>query len=109
MARQGMHSLIRRLLAEAELPGELSRQLDDVYGRSLDSLKELLGHLLRDPRTARQLRRQVAFLFDFDEIEHTTVLGLTLRYKENKKRSVMPLIYLGLLKVRTHCRVSCIN
>ena len=27
----------------------------------------------------KALKRQVAFLFDFEEIEHTTVLGLTLQ------------------------------
>ena len=27
----------------------------------------------------KQLKRQVAFLFDFEDIEHTTVLGLTLQ------------------------------
>ena len=29
--------------------------------------------------SGKALKRQVAFLFDFEEIEHTTVLGLTLQ------------------------------
>lgn len=31
------------------------------------------------PLIGKALKRQVAFLFDFEEIEHTTVLGLTLQ------------------------------
>lgn len=72
-----MLEMIERLLNEAELPGELSKL--EVYGRSLDGIKELLSLLLSHPETGWQLRRQVAFLFDFEEVEHTTVLGLTLR------------------------------
>ena len=77
LARKGMLEMIQRLLTEAELPGELSKL--EVYGRSLDGIKELLNLLLSHPDTGWQLRRQVAFLFDFEEVEHTTVLGLTLR------------------------------
>ncbi|TRY61422.1 hypothetical protein TCAL_14991 [Tigriopus californicus] len=77
MARENMLEMIRRLLIEAELPDEM-RKLD-VYGRSIQGIKELLNHLLSDPHTGNQLRRQVAFLFDFDEIQHTTILGLTLQ------------------------------
>jgi hypothetical protein len=72
-----MLDMIERLLNEAELPGELSKL--PVYGRTLEGIKELLHHLLAHPDTGWQLRRQVAFLFDFEEVEHTTVLGLTLR------------------------------
>merc|ERR1719384_1350210 len=77
LARKGMLDMIERLLNEAELPDELSKL--PVYGRTLEGLKELLTHLLSHPDTGWQLRRQVAFLFDFEEVEHTTVLGLTLR------------------------------
>ena len=69
--------MIERLLIEAELQDEMKKV--DVFGRSIDGIKELLNYLLKDPRAGKQLKRQVAFLFDFDEIEHTTVLGLTLR------------------------------
>ena len=72
-----MTDMLKRLLLEADLPDEMNKL--NVYGRSLDGLKELLNHLLRDPHTANQLRRQVAFLFDFEEIEQTTILGLTLQ------------------------------
>ena len=50
-----------------------------VYGKTIDGIKDLLRFLLSEPSTGRALKRQVAFLFDFEEIEHTTVLGLTLQ------------------------------
>ena len=77
IARRGMLDMIERLLVEADLPDALKRL--DVYGRSMDGIKQMLDFLLKDPTTGRQLKRQVAFLFDFEEIEHTTLLGLTLR------------------------------
>ena len=52
---------------------------DKVYGKTIDGIKDLLRFLLSEPSTGRALKRQVAFLFDFEEIEHTTVLGLTLQ------------------------------
>lgn len=72
-----MVDMIERLLTEAELPDELSKL--SVYGRTIDGIRDMLSFLLRNPDTGRQLKRQVAFLFDFDEIEHTTILGLTLQ------------------------------
>ena len=73
-----MLKMVERILVEADLPDEVNKL--DAYGRTLPGLKELLNLLMRqDGTTGKQLRRQVAFLFDFDEIEHTTVLGLTLR------------------------------
>ena len=88
--------MIERLLLEADLDSELSKL--DVYGKTIDGLKDFLKHLLLDPNTGKDrglastdqgshqdcfpgkaLKRQVAFLFDFEEIEHTTVLGLTLQ------------------------------
>lgn len=72
-----MLDMIERLLIEAELPDAMKKL--EVYGRSMEGIKQMLDFLLKDPTTGRQLRRQVAFLFEFDEIEHTTLLGLTLR------------------------------
>merc|ERR1719270_2856569 len=74
---QEMLELIERLLLEADLDSELSKL--DVYGKNIDGIKDFLKHLLLDPNTGKALKRQVAFLFDFEEIEHTTVLGLTLQ------------------------------
>ncbi len=73
-----MLEMVQRILLEADLNDELSKL--ETHGRSLPELRDLIGQLMRaDGEAGRQLRRQVAFLFDMDEIEHTTVLGLTLR------------------------------
>lgn len=90
-----MLDLIERLLLEADLENEIPKL--DVYGKTIDGIKDLLKYLLMDPNTGilnnvkfmfspfnfyftgKALKRQVAFLFDFEEIEHTTVLGLTLQ------------------------------
>jgi len=77
LARKEMLDLIERLLLEADLESEVPKL--DVYGKTIDGIKDLLKYLLLDPNTGKQLKRQVAFLFDFEEIEHTTVLGLTLQ------------------------------
>merc|ERR1719150_2406672 len=67
LARREMLELIERLLLEADLDSELSKL--DVYGKTIDGLKDFLKHLLLDPNTGKALKRQVAFLFDFEEIE----------------------------------------
>merc|ERR1719357_1811868 len=72
LARKEMLDLIERLLLEADLEAEIPKL--DVYGKTIDGIKDLLKYLLLDPNTGKQLKRQVAFLFDFEEIEHTTVL-----------------------------------
>jgi len=77
IARKEMLDLIERLLLEADLENEIPKL--DVYGKTIDGIKDLLKYLLLDPNTGKALKRQVAFLFDFEEIEHTTVLGLTLQ------------------------------
>jgi len=76
-ARRRMMKMVERILEEAELASEAPKL--NAYGRSLMDLRELLHALLGDPRISKQLMRQVAFLFDLDEVEHTTVVGLTLR------------------------------
>merc|ERR1712173_30249 len=77
LARREMLDMIERLLLEADLEDQLPKL--EVYGKTIDGIKDLLRYLLSEPSTGRALKRQVAFLFDFEEIEHTTVLGLTLQ------------------------------
>ena len=69
--------MLERLLLEANLPDEVAKIT--AYGGSMDSVRELIRQLFSDPKTAAALTRQVAFLFDFEEVEHTTVLGLALQ------------------------------
>merc|ERR1719422_3074506 len=66
LARKEMLELIESLLLEADLDSELSKL--DVYGKNIDGIKDFLKHLLLDPNTGKALKRQVAFLFDFEEI-----------------------------------------
>merc|ERR1719422_1178234 len=77
LARREMLDMIERLLLEADLEDQLPKL--EGYGKTIDGIKDLLRFLLSEPSTGRALKRQVAFLFDFEEIEHTTVLGLTLQ------------------------------
>ena len=49
LARKEMLELIERLLLEADLDSELSKL--DVYGKTIDGLKDFLKHLLLDPNT----------------------------------------------------------
>ena len=77
MARKEMMSMLERLLIEADLPDEVTKL--GAYGANMDSIKEFLNNLFTDPKTSSALLRQVAFLFDFDEVEHTTVIGLALQ------------------------------
>ena len=46
-----MLELIERLLLEADLDSELSKL--DVYGKTIDGLKDFLKHLLLDPNTGK--------------------------------------------------------
>ena len=43
--------MIERLLLEADLDSELSKL--DVYGKTIDGLKDFLKHLLLDPNTGK--------------------------------------------------------
>ena len=52
LARKEMLELIERLLLEADLDSELSKL--DVYGKTIDGLKDFLKHLLLDPNTGQQ-------------------------------------------------------
>lgn len=77
IAKKELMEMIERLLLEAELPEEISKL--GAYGSNLEGIKEMLNHLLSDSSTGKALLRQVAFLFDLEEIENTTVLGLTMQ------------------------------
>ena len=47
-----MLELIERLLLEADLDSEVSKL--DVYGKTIDGLKDFLKHLLLDPNTGNE-------------------------------------------------------
>uniref|UniRef100_A0A0K2UBC5 Uncharacterized protein n=1 Tax=Lepeophtheirus salmonis TaxID=72036 RepID=A0A0K2UBC5_LEPSM len=83
-SKEEIINLLERLLQEAELQSEVPKLA--VYGKSFEGIKELLDILLSNESTRSALKRQVAFLFNFEEIENTTVLGLTLQeiLKESK-------------------------
>ena len=51
MARKEMIEMIERLLLEADLEGEVSKL--EVYGKTIDGIKELLNFLLKDPVTGK--------------------------------------------------------
>ncbi len=78
MAKEQMISMLERLLAEADLGNsEALKTLKD--SKNLSDIQTTLRNLFNDPATASCFRRQVAFLFDFEEIEHTTVAGLAMQ------------------------------
>ena len=77
MSRKELLSMLERVLLEANLGDEVSKLA--AFGGSMESIRELLRQLFSDPKTAGALIRQVAFLFDFEEIEHTSVLGVALQ------------------------------
>ena len=47
-----MLDLIERLLLEADLENEIPKL--DVYGKTIDGIKDLLKYLLLDPNTGKQ-------------------------------------------------------
>merc|ERR1719474_863608 len=49
------------------------------FGSNMEGIRELLRQLFTDNAIVTALTRQVAFLFDFEKVEHTTVLGLALQ------------------------------
>ena len=51
MARKEMIEMISRLLMEADLEGEIPKL--EVYGKTIDGIKELLNFLLKDPVTGK--------------------------------------------------------
>ena len=77
VARQEMLNMLEQLLLEADLPDEVAKL--NAYGANMESIKEFLKNLFSDPKLSAALLRQVAFLFDFEAVEHTTVIGLALQ------------------------------
>ena len=70
--------MLERLFLEADVHTEaLMQSLNDA--KTLSDVQETLRKLLNDPKLSNAFRRQVAFLFDFEEIEHTTVAGLAMQ------------------------------
>ena len=55
LARKETLDLIERLLLEADLEAEIPKL--DVYGKTIDGIKELLKYLLLDPNTGRHYRK----------------------------------------------------
>ena len=50
-----MLDLIERLLLEADLENEIPKL--DVYGKTIDGIKDLLKYLLLDPNTGNKLAK----------------------------------------------------
>ena len=55
LARKEMLDLIERLLLEADLENEIPKL--DVYGKTIDGIKDLLKYLLLDPNTGNKLAK----------------------------------------------------
>jgi len=47
--------------------------------KNLAEIQEILRDMMNDQKVGSAFKRQVAFLFDFEEIEHTTVAGLAMQ------------------------------
>ena len=77
LARKEMLNMLERLLLEADLPDEVAKL--SAYGSNMEGIKELLKNMFSDPKTSSALLRQVAFLYNFEEVEHTSVIGLALQ------------------------------
>ena len=70
-----MITMLERLFLEADVHSEnVIENLKD--SKTLSELQDALRRLMNDPKCSGAFKRQVAFLFDFEEIEHTTVAGL---------------------------------
>ena len=78
LSRQYMIEMLERLCMEADVGSSpLLQVLKD--SKSLAEVQEGLRSLMNDNLVGGAFRRQVAFLFDFEEIEHTTVAGLAMQ------------------------------
>ena len=90
LARDHMISMLERLFLEADVHTEnLMQCLKE--SKTLSELQEALRSLLNDPKLAGAFSRQIAFLFDFEEIEHTTVAGLAMQdIFKNAKHMLRP-------------------
>ena len=78
LSRQYLIEMLERLCMEADVGSSpLLQALKE--SKSLAEVQEGLRSLMNDNQVGGAFRRQVAFLFDFEEIEHTTVAGLAMQ------------------------------
>lgn len=99
LARDYVISMLERLCVEADVDTSLMDPLREA--KSLSALQEALRNLMNDPKVGGAFKRQVAFLFDFEEIEHTTVAGLAMQdILKDAKHKLRPWELNKLRKIR---------
>merc|ERR1719510_2048072 len=99
-----MIEMLERMCAEADVPD--SHPLLEVLrgAKNLSDLQEALRNLMNDPGIGGAFKRQVAFLFDFEEIEHTTVAGLAMQdILKDAKHKLRP------WELNKHRKVRCLR
>jgi len=73
-----MKEMLERICLEADVAD--SPLLELLKGaKNLAEVQEILRTMMNDSKVGGAFKRQVAFLFDFEEIEHTTVAGLAMQ------------------------------
>ena len=78
LARDYMKEMLERICIEADVSD--SPLLGILRGaKNLGEIQEILRNMMNDQKVGSAFKRQVAFLFDFEEIEHTTVAGLAMQ------------------------------
>ena len=101
LARDYMISMLEKLCTEAEVDAASHLMEALRNSKTLSELQEALRNLMNDPQVGREFKRQVAFLFDFEEIEHTTVVGLAMQdILKDAKHKLRPWELNKLRKIR---------
>ena len=78
LARDYVKEMLERICIEADVSD--SPLLVLLKGaKNLAEIQEILRDMMNDQKVGSAFKRQVAFLFDFEEIEHTTVAGLAMQ------------------------------
>ena len=77
-----MLELIERLLLEADLDSEISKL--DVYGKTIDGLKDFLKHLLLDPNTGKTGASQSVLIFLPDRQSSEETGGFPVRLRGDR-------------------------
>ena len=77
-----MLELIERLLLEADLDSEISKL--DVYGKTIDGLKDFLKHLLLDPNTGKIGGSQSVLIFPLDRQSSEETGGFPVRLRGDR-------------------------
>ena len=73
-----MKEMLERICMEADVAD--SPLLELLKGaKNLAEVQDILRTMMNDSKVGGAFKRQVAFLFDFEEIEHTTVAGLAMQ------------------------------